>query len=141
MCRAAISISYEGSVPRPSIVDTGAPYTFVPAHWLPRAVGGKTLRLGVGGEVYRGRQAKLRVQLPSGLERRVNAFVAEHPRADFALLGTDFLQSAGCRVDLRRHKLICPPVTEDLTELFGGITFGVGRKRRAPRRTVKAVPA
>jgi hypothetical protein len=134
MKRAALSVRSEGSAPYPSIVDTGAPWTFVPAHWLPRAVGGKPDSMAVGGTVYRGRRARVRVELPSGISRVVpEAFVAEHPRADFGLLGTDFLQPAACRVDRRRHRLVCPQGTEKLTELLPGnvaVTPATAPRRR-----------
>ena len=135
MKRAAVSVRYEGSAPYPSIVDTGAPWTFVPAHWLPRAVGGKPASMAVGGTVYRGRHARIRVELPSGITLVLReAFVAEHPRADFGLLGTDFLQPAACRVDLRRHRLVCPQGTEKLTELLPGNVAVTAAKRRRHAR-------
>lgn len=104
-----ISVTVDGS-PRaiPVTVDTGSPHTFIPASAVRRPRGAQPASYLMAGKRWNGWMAPLRIKLAEGAEFTVpEAFIAKN--ATFGVIGTDILQGLGCRVNLKTHKLVCPP--------------------------------
>jgi hypothetical protein len=126
--------------PITATVDTGSPISFFSSDAIRAPSGARRGRYMMGGRTWKGHFAPLRIRIAEGCELTTDAFIA--PKATFNVVGTDVLQGLGCRINLKSHKLTCPPaknVKGCSIPMFNPEaryepTGKTGRARKAPKR-------